>query len=341
MEPSEVTSERDPLLANEPCVASTATPPSSLGKNKSGHILNSDSRNMIFHCYTYWRNKQREHSVEDTSEFAADTLGVSVRSAFRVREEVKASHFSGGKLTTPSRKRPRNAEKSCVHDFFRRNEIPTVEKITTEFSERIELQSLRHCAVRRLPAESGFKNKRRSRNSLLVDRDDITDWRDRYLRDVERYRLEGRKSLPGRDMDTVVQKRGQLFARANGLTTGLKHLSGKRQRLILTQIGSEDGVVDDYLDVYRGQKAGDHHEEMDGNHFEVWFNDVLQKLPAGSVIVLDNAPYHNRREQKLPTTAWKKEEYGKVYKPNDLTRMPKPYDTSVTFRGFFYRADAT
>ncbi|XP_037504909.1 uncharacterized protein LOC119380352 [Rhipicephalus sanguineus] len=46
---------------------------------------------------------------------------------------------------------------------------------------------------------------------------------------------------------------------------------------------------------------------MDGNRFEGWFGDVLQKLPAGSVIVLDNAPYHSRREEKLPTTSWKKE----------------------------------
>ncbi|XP_037515285.1 uncharacterized protein LOC119391697 [Rhipicephalus sanguineus] len=46
---------------------------------------------------------------------------------------------------------------------------------------------------------------------------------------------------------------------------------------------------------------------MDGNRFEGWFGDVLQKLPAGSVIVLDNASYHSRREEKLPTTSWKKE----------------------------------
>ncbi|KAH7932499.1 hypothetical protein HPB52_025124 [Rhipicephalus sanguineus] len=149
MEPSEVTSEQDPLLPNEPCAASMATPPRSLGKNKSCHILNRDSHNMIFHCYTYWRNREPEHSVADTSKFVTDMLGVSERTVFRVREEVKASHFSGGKLTTTSRKRPRNADKrrcstkfdsftlcalrSCVHDFFRRNEIPTVEKITTEF----------------------------------------------------------------------------------------------------------------------------------------------------------------------------------------------------------------
>ncbi|KAL1474981.1 hypothetical protein MTO96_037626 [Rhipicephalus appendiculatus] len=153
MEPREVTSERDPSLPNEPCVASMATPARSLGKNKSGYILNSDSRNMIFHCYTYWRNREPEHSVEDTSMFVAYMLGVSERTVFR---------------------------------------IPVVEKITTEFYEPMELPSLRWCTVHRLLAEIGFKREKRSRNSLVIDRDDITDWRNRYLSDVERYRAEGR-----------------------------------------------------------------------------------------------------------------------------------------------------
>ncbi|XP_037523226.1 uncharacterized protein LOC119400246 [Rhipicephalus sanguineus] len=227
METSVVTSERDPLLPNEPCVASMATPPRSLGKKKSGHILNSDSRNMLFHCYTYWRNREPERSVEDTSKFVADMLGVGERTVFRI----------------------------------------------------------------------GFRHETRSRNSLLIDRDDTTDWRNCYLRDVERYRAEDRKIYLDETWvtaghtrsivctDTVVQKRGRLFARANGLTTGLKQPSGKGQRLILTHVGSEDGFIDGCLDVFRGQKTSDYHEEMD-----------------------DNAPYHSRREEKLPTTAWKKEE---------------------------------
>ncbi|KAH6948099.1 hypothetical protein HPB50_022824 [Hyalomma asiaticum] len=263
MEPSEMTFERDPLLPNEPCVASMATPPRSLGKNKSGHILSSDSRNIIFHCYTYWRNKGPEHNVEDTSKFVTDMLGVSIRTVFRVREEVNASHFSGGKLTMPSQRHLCNAEKgrrsaefdsftlcalkSCVHDFFRCNKIPTVEYITTEFSECTELPSLRRCTVHRLLAEIGFKHEKRSHNSLLIDRDDITDWRKRYLRDGECYRAKD--LLAGRDMDTVVQKCGHLFARANVLTTGLKQPSGKAQRLIMMNFGSKDGFVDSCLNL--------------------------------------------------------------------------------------------
>ncbi|KAH8042651.1 hypothetical protein HPB51_025154 [Rhipicephalus microplus] len=78
-------------------------------------------------------------------------------------------------------------------DFFRRNEIPTVEKITSEFSERRELPSIRWCTVRRLLADIGFIHEKRSLNSLLIDRDDMTDRRNRYLRDGERYRTEAQK----------------------------------------------------------------------------------------------------------------------------------------------------
>ncbi|KAL3198556.1 hypothetical protein MRX96_014372 [Rhipicephalus microplus] len=91
MEPNEVTLEHDPLLPYKPCVASMATPPRSFS-NKSGHILNSDTRNRIFHCYTYWNNREPERGV-DTSKFVADMLGVGERTVFRVGEEVEASHF--------------------------------------------------------------------------------------------------------------------------------------------------------------------------------------------------------------------------------------------------------
>ncbi|KAH6935700.1 hypothetical protein HPB50_008183 [Hyalomma asiaticum] len=251
MEPSEVTSVRDPLLAYEPRVASMATqgpygkpcvastPPRSLGKNNSGHIMNSDSRNMIVHCYTYWRNREPEHSVEDTSKFVADVLGVSVKTVFRI----------------------------------------------------------------------GFKHEKRTRNSLVIDRDDIADWRNGCLHDV--FFLEDTLVTAGHTrsivwIDTVVQKRGRLFSRGNSLTTGLKPSSGVCQRLIVMHIGSEDGFVDDCLDIFGGQNTGHYHEEMNDNRFQGSLNDVLQDFSAGSVIVLDNA-LTIAGEKRLSTTAWKKE----------------------------------
>ncbi|KAH8027390.1 hypothetical protein HPB51_005181 [Rhipicephalus microplus] len=156
----------------------------------------------------------------------------------------------------PSRKRPCNVEarrcstkfdsftlyamRFCVHDFFHRNEIPMVEQITAEFSERMELPPLRRCTLRSLLTDIGFKHKKRSRNSLLIDQDDITDRWNCYLRDVEGYRAESRNIfyldetwvMAGHTRsivwtDTMVQKHGRLFVRANDLTTGVKQPSGK------------------------------------------------------------------------------------------------------------------
>ncbi|XP_070390093.1 uncharacterized protein [Dermacentor albipictus] len=249
-----------------------SAPPRSLGeKNRSGHNLNSDSRNMILHCYMYWRNREPERSVEGTSKFVAEMLGVSENTVFR--------------------------------------------KKTNDFSKRMDLLSLKRCSVRGLLAEIDFKHEKKSRNSGLS----IAERRNRYLRDVERQRAEGRKIFLDETWvaagytrsivwtDTVVRKWGRLFTPANGLSAGLKQPSGKGQHLIGTHFGSEDGFVDGCLDVFRGQKTGDYHEDMDGNRFEGLFNAVLQKLPAGSAFVMDNAPYHTRREEKLPTTAVEKE----------------------------------
>lgn len=47
---------------------------------------------------------------------------------------------------------------------------------------------------------------------------------------------------------------------------------------------------------------------MDGKSFEDWFAKVLPQLEDNCVIVLDNAPYHTRRVEKIPTTASAKSE---------------------------------
>jgi hypothetical protein len=93
----------------------------------------------------------------------------------------------------------------------------------------------------------------------------------------------------------------------------LKFPSGKGKRLIILHIGSEDGFVDDELLLFEGIKQGDYHDET--NKFEEWFNNILTKLPANSVIVIDNASYHSRVAERIPNSSWKKvNTYSKLVK---------------------------
>jgi hypothetical protein len=48
---------------------------------------------------------------------------------------------------------------------------------------------------------------------------------------------------------------------------------------------------------------------MGSERFEKWFQDqLLPNIWPGSVIIMDNAAYHSRKSELLPTTAWMKED---------------------------------
>ncbi|KAM7306169.1 uncharacterized protein ISCGN_009909 [Ixodes scapularis] len=74
---------------------------------------------------------------------------------------------------------------------------------------------------------------------------------------------------------------------------------------------------------FRGQKTGDYHEEMDGARFEKWFEGVLDKLPRGNVIIMDNASYHSRRLEAVPTTSSRKDDIRQWPTSKNISWNPK------------------
>ena len=67
---------------------------------------------------------------------------------------------------------------------------------------------------------------------------------------------------------------------------------------------------------------------MNAKHFLEWFEHQLcPHIPAGSIIVLDNASYHNTQVDKIPTMGSRKDEikewltrHDVVYGPDDLKK---------------------
>lgn len=45
---------------------------------------------------------------------------------------------------------------------------------------------------------------------------------------------------------------------------------------------------------------------MNSTVFENWMKKTLPLLEPNCVIVMDNAPYHSRKTEKIPTFQWKK-----------------------------------
>jgi transposase len=88
--------------------------------------------------------------------------------------------------------------------------------------------------------------------------------------------------------------------------------SGKGPRLIIVHALTTAGWVQGAQLVFQAKRrTGDYHGQMDFANFRRWFcTSLLPYIPAASLIVMDNAPYHNVYVDGVfyPTTATKKAE---------------------------------
>ena len=101
--------------------------------------------------------------------------------------------------------------------------------------------------------------------------------------------------------------------------------SGKGQRLIVVHAGSAEGWINGGALVFRSKtNSGDYHEEMNSEHYMEWFTEqLLPNIPQQSVIILDNATYHNKQKDKPPTTANGKDDIRKWLEQHNI-----PYDNN-------------
>ena len=81
--------------------------------------------------------------------------------------------------------------------------------------------------------------------------------------------------------------------------------SGRGQWLIIVNAIERSGPIPNALLIFRSKSTitpDDYHKDMDAHNFEKWFQEqLLPNLKSGSVIVMDNAPYHSRRNVSLPS----------------------------------------
>ncbi len=71
--------------------------------------------------------------------------------------------------------------------------------------------------------------------------------------------------------------------------------TGKGDRLIIVNAITKDGWVPNSKLVFKAsKKTGDYHTNMNWNNFSKWFQEkLLKNIPQNSLIIMDNAPYHN------------------------------------------------
>jgi transposase len=241
-----------------------------------------------------------------------------------------------------------------VHEFYSKNQPPTVPSLLPVIRDRLEgrfpygEKKLRHTLH-----EIGFKWKRNQQNlQLMHQRNDIVQWRRRYLRAVRKYRHEGKNiifldetwfctndTVSKMWQDLTVERNPNLVVMqaSSGLSFGITKPSGRGKRLMIINAIARSGLVPNALQVFPCNSKvtpDDPHAEMNAKKFERWFADrLLPNIPPHSVIILDNASYHSRKSIHLPSSGRRNvvvpylqqlgffTHLGKLRRPNNVNDM--------------------
>lgn len=205
-----------------------------------------------------------------------------------------------------------------VYQFWVNRKLPTVDEIYAAINDDESLPTFSRTSLFKVLKSLQFEYVKRGQNSALIDSNDFILGRRRYLRDIKKYRAEGRPiyylgetCVNARDVsdevwiDTTVQSSQQTFSKR--LSTGAVNFNAKEKRLIVVHIGSKDGFLQGGLLCFESKKnTQDYRSEINQNSFRVWFASILPRLKENAVIVMGNAPYQSAKVEKCPTANWKR-----------------------------------
>ena len=287
-----------------------------------GRTIHSDERNLIARiikmCDMESKQKELNELITNPTARAAKYCDVSERTIQRISSEAEKSE--SGVLTTPGKKRKRpptrnvqvddfdrRAIKDTVEDFYvRQKVVPTCKKLLPVLREKINFQ-WQESSLRRILKEMGFRWKHcQSGRKILIERENIVNWRCAYLREIKQLKQENR---PIFYLDETWVDGNLTFRKCwqHNDVKGVSTNVNAKNRLIVVHLGGEStGFIVGCELVYRaGMATGDYHGQMNATNFEKWIREkvipTLAHLHQPCVIVMDNAPYHGKQIDVPPT----------------------------------------
>ncbi|KAB0805444.1 hypothetical protein PPYR_02414 [Photinus pyralis] len=161
--------------------------------------------------------------------------------------------------------------------------------------------------------EMGFKFKMTNNRRGLCEQSHVVSMRNVFLR---KYIKNLESEIPH---DFVFLDETWVFSRGATKRTwqddSVKslqqpHKASDGKRYIIIHAGGRNGFIEGSSLIFSStNKSFDYHDNMNAELFEKWFEEsVLKKLAQPSIIVLDNASYHTRKSEKIPTASSTKEE---------------------------------
>lgn len=302
-----------------------------------GKELSVEARETVVQLKRYFDNEKQVGSMVSTKDSFGRTamaLGIGVATVKRIISHHKKT---GTVLTSESRESPgRRPGATCesvqvfARDFIRAQNLigarVSVEKLRLHIKDKYNIEIDKTTLWRALKRWGFTYGVGRRRNSLK-EREYVIHARRTYLREIMANRSDSGLCIrPEVYLDeTYINKnhsqRFTWYQEEDG--PWVNKPSGVGPRLIIVNAITSAGWVDGAQLVFEAKKrTGDYHGQMNWENFSQWFKtQLLPNIPERSLIILDNARYHNVfSEDRFPKASATKEELC-----NWLTRNKHPW----------------
>ena len=269
--------------------------------------------------YDSERKTARFVSTKDPAGRTASTLGIGVATVKRIM-----SRHSRGELIPIMSKRTGRPPGVCpnlqfaVRQFIRKRNLRG-ERVSlaqvNDYLQEVHDERLPKTTLWRALNRWGFTYGEGRRRDSLKEQDYVIKARRTYLRRKRSNRKpDGTLIRPEVYLDETYinknhSKRFTWYPDEDG--PWVNKPSGVGPRLIIVNAITKDGWVNGAELVFEAKKrTGDYHGQMNWENFSKWFVDqLLPNLPPASLIILDNARYHNTQvDEQYPSNRSSKEQ---------------------------------
>lgn len=276
-----------------------------------GKEFTSGMKQLVVNLKTFY---DQERQIQDfpakwAIEKTAKGLGIGEATVRRIMAEHNKHLQSPLDSETKTRGKPQfTIPESCrshVRDFIRSQNLDgqhvSIDLVRERLKE-INNEDYSSTTIWRALKRWGFTYGVGQRRSALKERDYVILARRRYLRQKRlNRRTDGTPIRPEVYLDESYVNKNH----SNQFTwywdedgSGVNKPSGKGDRLIIVHAIMATGWVKGAELVFTAnRKTGDYHGQMNWDNFSRWFtSQLLPNIPENSLIIMDNAKYHNVQE---------------------------------------------
>ncbi len=281
-----------------------------------GKPLTSETKKLVVSVKKYFDHNKFK-PIEPSTKRTANALGIGETTVKRIMADYNRDPSL---LDRPAQTRGRPdhsihaSNQESVRNFIReanyKGEYVTLSNIKDFLKELSLSQEYHSTTLSRTLNRWGFEFGKGTRSQHLKEKDYVIAARRRYLRKKRSNRLQ---------KGTVETIQPEVYLDESYVNKNysndfiwyygedgpwVQKPTGKGERLIIINAITRDGWVPGSKLVFKStRKTGDYHGQMNWDLFRKWFTEMLiPNIPRNSLIIMDNASYHNTLSECSPPT---------------------------------------